>query len=95
MVEIWLEIISYLQYKGDVPVNETRIKLSVAQNNPDGELVPPRTGMPLTTLDEAMLTWLAVAPFQSVIVCWLYNVNVVFVSTWLFAIKPSDPYTKV
>ena len=64
MTEIWLEMMSYFQYWFTSPVNETRIKLSVAQNNPDGEFVPPRTGMPFTTLPAAMFTRLASGPFQ-------------------------------
>ena len=63
---------------------------SVAQNKPDGELVPPRTGNPLITLEDDMLTWLAVAPFQSVSVCVPY-----VVSTWLLAIYPLEPYTNI
>ena len=47
-------------------MNETRIKLSNAQNKPDGALVPPRTGCHLTTLEADILIWLAKGPFQSV-----------------------------
>ena len=57
---------SYLQYCSGLPVKDTRIKESVAQNNPDGDCVPPRTGIPFTILPAAMLTWLAKGPFQSV-----------------------------
>ena len=64
----WLVIMSYLQNAGGLPVPpryDTRIKESKDQNKPEGALVPPRTGRPLTILPVATLVSFASAPFQS------------------------------
>ena len=70
------EMVSYRQKVGaakfpvpatpkEVGANDTRIRLSSDQNNPDGELEPPRTGRPCTILPVATLTALASADTQS------------------------------
>ena len=60
---------SYRQYSVEpltvVGVYDTRTKESVDQNKPEGAVVPPRTGNPLTILPVATFVSLASAEFQS------------------------------